>query len=126
MLFVVHLAQLLFICCQLPFNERIENVIQGFVTFQQTLFFVLLAVSISGESSAGPGQAQHLGPVMNFINLAAVAILVMQAMKSQIFTMRKLILKAKKNLAQGCGQAVSCVMDRTGCVQTCIYGPTKA
>ena len=63
LLCAVHLVVLFLMICQTPFNERIENVIQGFVTFQQMLFFALLAITLSDkEPEAKEQQVCRLEP----------------------------------------------------------------
>ena len=41
-LVLVHILQFVFIAIQLPFNDRIENLLQAFVTMQQGIFFMVL------------------------------------------------------------------------------------
>ena len=93
---VMQLMQLGFIGWQHPYNERTENIVQGVVAFQQGVFYVIMVLG-----AAGAGIEKHNeGPVLNIVNMVAMAVLMANAIKAQVFGMRNMMLKAKRTLTQ--------------------------
>ena len=77
----------MFIITQMPFNERFENVVQLVVTFNQGAFFCVLAM---GDRVAEPGK------IMNDLNLAAMAVVLLASLKTQIFGIRKFVMQGRR------------------------------
>ena len=83
---VVHGIQAVFLITNLPINERVENVVQFMVTINQGAFFVVIAM---GDRISEPGK------LMNNLNLAAMAVVMLASVKVQITGMRKFCMKMK-------------------------------
>ena len=125
---VIHVLQLAFIIVQYPFNDRLENAVQGVVTLEQGLFFAVMAFYSSAEDTKETIAASGVGGVLNIINLAAMGVLIVASVKTQVFGIRKLVLKTKKNLvaAGSCvGKAIADPRKCPNSINECFYGKPK-
>ena len=125
---VIHVLQLAFIIVQYPFNDRLENIVQGVVTLEQGLFFAVMAFYSSAEDTKDAIAASGVGGVLNILNLAAMGVLVVASVKTQVFGIRKLVLKTKKNLVATGSCVGKAMVDPRKCphsIYECFYGKPK-
>ena len=73
----LHSIMAFYLLVFLPFNDKIENIIQGAVTFSQGMFFF----SMGQAAIDDPGS--NIGPILNDINLAAMTIVIVAGMRAQ-------------------------------------------
>jgi hypothetical protein len=107
---IVQALQVLFILIQLPFNERFENIVQVSTAAQQGAFFIILGMTSMGVGPEEPGA------IMNYFNLAGMSIVILASLKTQIFGMRKLVVKMRKNLVMCYKQSKKFAKDPYGYV----------
>lgn len=79
--------QALFLLLQRPFNDRVENFVQFIVHIQQTLFFALLLQ----HSQAGTEGSTLDGSLLNGVNVAPAALLIVNSGRSQVLMLYKLL-----------------------------------
>jgi hypothetical protein len=82
------LVHVVFLLTQLPYNERLENILQAAVKLEHAgIFFVMAWFA---------GSQQAVGGILNTLNLLAVTLLIISSIKTQVFACRAIIVKLRK------------------------------
>jgi len=106
----VHWAQAAFLITQWPFNERVENVIQMFISGCQGLFFFTVADTAAGNKV----DADQL----NNINMVAMTVLAAASAKGSAKFVRKNLIQTKRALRTAISESVPFCTDPCGYVTT--------
>ena len=128
-LIAVNVFQLLFLLCLMPFNDLVENIVQAVVAVQQALFFVFLVMeedtnvhsSSSNATQFVTAAALHedaagsdLGQTLNYVNLVAMVLVVLNATRGPIMGLRGACVKCRKCLMKVFALILPCLCSKVG------------